>query len=74
MSRSKSAAIPATPRMALLQWIEFDDGDTTSFTQPACSNQAQALHARLVLDPNDGKGDPIEPLQPPAGLRLAPLG
>ncbi|MCY1169733.1 hypothetical protein D9M73_97830 [compost metagenome] len=74
MPRGKSAAIPATPRMTLLQWIELDDGDPTSSTHPDCSVQAQALHTRIVFDPSDSKSQTPEPLQPPAGLRLAPLG
>lgn len=74
MPRRQSAAIPATPRKTLLEWIEFDDGDTTRFSQPACSSQAQALHAQIVPDPKDGTGEPSEPIAPPPGLRLAPLG
>lgn len=74
MPRGSSEAIPPTIRKTLLDWIETDDGDTTSFTYPACKPQAQALHARIVLDPHDGKGDACEPLQPPAGLPLPPLG
>lgn len=74
MLRDKGAAIPATPRMTLLEWIELDDGDTTGFTHPACSSQAQALHARIVLAPNDGKSEAHELLQPPSRLRLPPLG
>jgi hypothetical protein len=60
--------------MTLLQWIEFDDGDTTSFTHPACTSQAQALHARIALEPHDGKSEACQPLQLPTGLRLPPLG
>ncbi|BAI96669.1 hypothetical protein Sj15T_09740 [Sphingobium sp. TA15] len=74
MQRDKSAVIPAAPRMTLLQWIEHDNGDTTSFTRPACSIEEQTLHARIVLDPNGGTNEAHEPLQPPAGLRLPPLG
>lgn len=74
MPHRQRAAIPATPRMTLLEWIELDDGDTTSFTRPASSIQAQALHARIVLDPNDGTNARSEPLQAPSGLRLPPLG
>jgi hypothetical protein len=47
-------------------------------TRPAfpasCSAQAQALHARILFDPANHKAEAPEPLQPPAGLRLAPLG
>jgi hypothetical protein len=74
MRRRQTAAIPAAARMTLLQWIEFDDGDTTSYAPPACSSQVQALHARIVLDPGDDKTGAPEPLQPPPGLRLPPLG
>jgi hypothetical protein len=68
------APIPAALRKTLLEWIESDDGDTTSFTPPACSPQAQLLHAWFALDPRDGTAEVREPLQPPAGLRLPPLG
>ncbi|MCF8708682.1 hypothetical protein ACH37Y_17970 [Sphingomonas paucimobilis] len=74
MPRSQSAAIPAAPRKTLLEWIEHDDGNTTGFPQPPCSAQAQALHARILFDPANHKAEAPEPLQPPAGLRLAPLG
>ena len=74
MPLGASAAIAPTIRKTLLQWIETDDGDTPSFTRPACTPQAQALHARIGIDPRDGKGDACEPLQPPAGLLLPPLG
>jgi hypothetical protein len=74
MARRQNAAIPAAPRMTLLQWIEFDDGDTTSYALPDCTGQVQALHARIVLDPGDDNSGPPELLQPPPGLRLAPLG
>lgn len=73
MPRPESAAIPVAPRRTLLEWIE-PDGDTTSFTPPACSSQVQALHARILPDPHTAKNETSEPLQPPAGLRLAPLG
>lgn len=62
--------IPAAPRKTLLEWIE-DDGDTPAFTAPACNAKAQALHARIYLASSDGT---FEPLPPPAGLRIAPLG
>lgn len=71
MAKRKSAAIPAAPRKTLLEWIDLDDdGDTSSCTQPACSDQEQALHARILLAP----GRPSDPIPPPPGLRLAPLG
>ena len=74
MPRSQSAAITAAPRKTLLEWIEHDDGNTTGFPQPPCSAQAQALHARILFDPANHQAEAPEPLQPPAGLRLAPLG
>lgn len=74
MSRRSRAAIPAAPRMTLLQWIEHDDGNTTGSSQPACSAQVQALHARIILAPPGGGSDASEPLQPPSGLLLPPLG
>jgi len=73
MARSNSATIPAAPRKTLLEWIEHDDGATTCFSQPRCSVQMQALHARILLGPID-KGETEERLQSPSGLRLAPLG
>lgn len=69
-----SAAIPAAPRKTLQQWIEHDDGDTPSFTPPACSRQAQTLHSRIINDPNDGKGDALDRITAPSGLKLPPLG
>jgi hypothetical protein len=72
MARRTSRAIPAAPRKTLLEWIESNDGDTTSGLPPSCSKPDQALHARIcsgfAVRPTD------EPLQPPPGLRLAPLG
>lgn len=72
--RQARAAIPATPRKTLLEWIELDDGDTTSLTRPACSFQTQALHAWIALPPKDGESDGPERLQPPPSLGLPPLG
>lgn len=66
------AAIPAAPRKTLLEWIDHDDGDTPGTTQPACSDKARALHAQIALAP-DARGA-TERVQPPSGLRLAPLG
>jgi hypothetical protein len=73
MPRGTTAAIPAAIRKTLLEWIEHDDGDTTS-TQPVCSEKDQALHASILLAPYHDAGSAREPLEPPAGLRLAPLG
>ncbi|GBH30670.1 MULTISPECIES: hypothetical protein [Sphingomonadaceae] len=74
MPCGNDAPIPAAPRKTLLEWIEHDDGNTSEFPQPSCSAQAKALHARILPDPDNGKGEAPEPLQPPPGLRLAPLG
>lgn len=74
MARPTNAAIPAAPRKTLQQWIEHDDGDTRTFTPPACSRQAKALHGRIINDPNDGKGDAVIRIAAPAGLALPPLG
>lgn len=74
MARRKSAAPPAVSRKSLLEWIDHDDGDTTGFTQPECSEKDQSLHARVV-GANHGRGAAqFEPIQPPPGLYLAPLG
>ena len=73
MVRGAPPPIPSAPRKTLLQWIEHDDGDTTGSTTPRCSFQAQALHQRIVPDPEE-RGIAAEALDPPAGLRLAPLG
>jgi hypothetical protein len=74
MPRRKGAVIPPAPRKTLLEWIELDNGNTTDFIEPACSPQAQAFHMRIFLNPKDGKGEDAQPLQPPPGLRLPPLG
>lgn len=74
MARRTDAAIPPAPRKTLMEWIESDNGDTTGFTRPACSRQATALHARIAQDPGVGNTEDLEPLAPPSGLRLAPLG
>ena len=65
-----TAAIPAATRKTLLEWIEQDDGDTTSSSIPQCSQQATTLHAQILVA-QEGRGEPI---QPPVGLHLAPLG
>ena len=73
MPASPRAAIPAAPRKSLLEWIDIDDGDTTS-TQPACSAALAALHAQIILPADDSGRGRAEPLRPPSGLHLAPLG
>ncbi len=74
MPRRTDAAIPPAPRKTLLDWVEFNDGDTTGFALPACGDQAQTFHARIVLDSDDGKHRAPEPLASPSGLRLPPMG
>ena len=74
MARKADAVLPAAPRKTLLEWIEFDDGDATRPPGPPCHPQAQALHIKILLDPGSQQGDPVEPLQPPGGLQLPPLG
>jgi len=69
MPSGTKAAIPAAPRKTLLEWIDEDDGDTTG-GPPPCGAKDQALHARILTT----EGTESEPLQPPPGLRLAPLG
>jgi hypothetical protein len=73
MPAAPRAAIPAAHVRTLLEWIDIDDGDTTS-TQPACSADLAALHAQIILPADDNGRGRAEPLQPPAGLYLAPLG
>lgn len=58
------------PRKTLLEWIDSNDDDT-SFAPPTCSANVRALHARIPLATSDG---PVEPIPPPPGLHLAPLG
>lgn len=70
MARDKNATIPAAPRKTLLEWTEHDDGDTTSSSQPKRSPQNAVIHAQILVA-QEGQGEPI---QPPAGLHLAPLG
>lgn len=74
MARRTRAAIPPAPRKTLSDWIETDHGDTNGFTLPPRSRQARLLHARIAQDPHDGEEHIPEPLQPPCGLPLAPLG
>ncbi|QNG46178.1 hypothetical protein [Sphingobium yanoikuyae] len=70
MPPTTGAAIPAAPRKTLLEWIEHDDGDQTSSPIPKCSRQAAALHPQILVA-QEGRG---EPLAPPRGFHLAPLG
>lgn len=63
------ASIAPIARKTLSDWIEHDDGDTSSPTIPACSDKERALHAHVVKTPGQG-----ERLQPPPGLALPPLG
>lgn len=71
MPPRQAAAIPAAPRKTLLEWIEHDDGHPTASTPPDCAKPDQGLHAQIVVAPSNERG---EPLQPPAGFSLAPLG
>lgn len=73
MAKADRAPIPAAPRKTLLEWIDHDDGDTTGTTRPACSDDLQALYAQLPLATDRFRAF-VEPLQPPPGLALAPLG
>ena len=74
MAAAPRAAIPPAPRKTLLEWIDHDDGDTTDTTAPVCSADLQALHTALFVPlGHEGRGQP-EALEPPPGLRLAPLG
>ncbi len=63
--------VPPPPRKTLLEWIETDDGDTPSDIRPTCSDAQRVLHAAIAVGPVTGSR---EPLTPPAGLALAPLG
>lgn len=65
-----AATIPVVARKTLLEWID-DDGNAPANTAPACSAAVQNLHARIAIA-RDSNAQ--EPLQPPPGLRLAPLG
>lgn len=65
-----SEAIPPVLRKTLLEWIESDDGNSPSTSQPVVSDRLAALHARVAATPDDQR----EPITPPPGLRLAPLG
>lgn len=74
MSAAPRIAIPPAPRKTLLDWIDHDDGYTSGTTQPACSADLQALHAQILPPTGGGRRVHAEPLEPPPGLRLAPLG
>lgn len=64
------ATLPPPPRKTLLEWITDDDRDQPSDTRLVCPPAVAALHARIV-----GREDgPREPLAPPHGLALPPLG
>ena len=58
------------PRKTLLQWITDDDRDQPSDCRPACTPAISALHARIGGE----VAVPREPLAPPPGLALPPLG
>lgn len=72
MPRGKPAASPAASRKTLLEWIDLKDGDTTGLTRPPCSEEDEAVHARLLVAP--GRSRCADLIQPPPGLLLAPLG
>lgn len=73
MARRKRAPATIAPRKTLLEWIDLENGDTTNILAPSCSPQVQALHAKILVA-GDRQGQSAEPLQPPPGLWLAPLG
>ncbi|PZU05768.1 MAG: hypothetical protein DI605_21060 [Sphingomonas sp.] len=74
MVRRQAAAIPAAPRCTLLHWIEDDHGDSSEPSRPACSKQAEALHAKIILGADTREDGPADPIPPPSGLCLPPLG
>lgn len=74
MPRRKSAIIPPAPRKTLLEWIEANDSATTDCAPPACTPEICAFHARIAIAPETAGFEGPEPLQPPPGLRLPPLG
>ena len=66
--------LPPASRKTLLEWIDLENGDTTDTLAPSCSTEVQALHAKILVASDGRKGRIAEPLQPPPGLWLAPLG
>lgn len=75
MPRPQPTAIPPAPAKTLLEWMTCDDGDTPEIARPACSAQAETIHLAIVTSAQGGGGGAFhEPIHPPTGLRLAPLG
>lgn len=74
MPASRRARIPPAPRKTILDWIETDDGNAPRTIQPDCSAEVQALHARVLAAAGESRRERSEPLQPPPGFNLAPLG
>ncbi|RSV44385.1 hypothetical protein CA234_02930 [Sphingomonas sp. ABOLE] len=64
--------IAPPPRKTLLEWIETDASDPAYDGRPSCSPKLTALHHAVVIQPTHGEAR--EPLTPPQGLALAPLG
>lgn len=64
--------IAPPPRKTLLEWIETDASDPAYDGCPSCSPKLTALHHAIVAQPE--RGEAREPLTPPRGLSLAPLG
>lgn len=74
MAAQAITAVPTPSRKTLLEWIDTDEGDEISFAQISGSvhwTRQQRFHAEFAFAPDDGAG---EPLAPPPGLALAPLG
>lgn len=65
-----AAPLPPPQRKTLLEWIDQDDGHPPETAARKQSDASQALHARIVLITREQ----AEPIPPPSGLRLAPLG
>lgn len=66
--------VPPPPRKTLLEWITDDDRDQPDHAQPVCAPAVQALHFRIIYEPPHADDGPREPLAPPPGFGLAPLG